>query len=190
MFHCVHSPFIFHYFIFYHQTVLQPMQEVGVMLVAKVILVDIPDFTLKNVFVVYLKFKLKWPLGFPDSSVGKESAYNAGDLVSVLGSGRSRGEGNGYHSSILAWTIPWTEEPGGLQSLGHKQLDTTKHTHMQVILLHALVWELELSPKGWNVECSRCYGQLNLSLVFSWHVISVFSYHCWKREECLSSYLK
>ena len=59
MFHCVHSPFIFHYFIFYHQTVLQPMQEVGVMLVAKVILVDIPDFTLKNVFVVYLKFKLK-----------------------------------------------------------------------------------------------------------------------------------
>ena len=35
------------------------MREVGVMLVAKVILVDIPDFTLKNVFVVYLKFKLK-----------------------------------------------------------------------------------------------------------------------------------
>ena len=30
------------------------------------------------------------------------------------------------HSSILAWTIPWTEEPGGLQSLGHKGLDTTE----------------------------------------------------------------
>ena len=26
------------------------------------------------------------------------------------------------HSSILAWEIPWTEDPGGLQSLGHKEL--------------------------------------------------------------------
>ena len=34
-------------------------------------------------------------------------------------SGQSkRGEGNGTHSSTLAWKIPWTEEPGGLQSLG------------------------------------------------------------------------
>ena len=30
------------------------------------------------------------------------------------------------HSSILAWKIPWTEEPGGLQSMGHKQSDTTE----------------------------------------------------------------
>ena len=29
------------------------------------------------------------------------------------------------HSSILAWEIPWTEEPGGLQSLGSQELDTT-----------------------------------------------------------------
>ena len=27
--------------------------------------------------------------------------------------------------SILAWEIPWTEEPGGLQSMGHKELDMT-----------------------------------------------------------------
>ena len=27
------------------------------------------------------------------------------------------------HSSSLAWKIPWTEEPGGLQSCGHKELD-------------------------------------------------------------------
>ena len=32
------------------------------------------------------------------------------------------------HSSILAWEIPWTEEPGGLQSM-RLQSDTTKHTH-------------------------------------------------------------
>ena len=29
------------------------------------------------------------------------------------------------HSSILAWKIPWTEEPGGLQSMGLQELDTT-----------------------------------------------------------------
>ena len=33
------------------------------------------------------------------------------------------------HSSILAWEIPWTEEPGGLQSMGHKESDTTERLH-------------------------------------------------------------
>ena len=42
---------------------------------------------------------LTW--GFPDSSVGKESTCNAGDLGLIPGSGRSAGEGIGYHSSIL-----------------------------------------------------------------------------------------
>ena len=35
-------------------------------------------------------------------------------------------EGMATHSSILAWRIPWTEEPGGLQSTGCKELDTTE----------------------------------------------------------------
>ena len=30
------------------------------------------------------------------------------------------------HSGILDWKIPWTEEPGRLQSMGHKELDTTE----------------------------------------------------------------
>ena len=34
-------------------------------------------------------------------------------------------EGMAIHSGILAWRIPWTEEPGGLQSTGHKDLDVT-----------------------------------------------------------------
>ena len=41
------------------------------------------------------------------------------------------------HSSILAWRIPWTEEPGGLQSLGSQESDTTElqsaHTHTHFI---------------------------------------------------------
>ena len=32
-------------------------------------------------------------------------------------------------SSILAWKIPWTEEPGGLQPMGYKESDITEHTH-------------------------------------------------------------
>ena len=43
---------------------------------------------------------------------------DSGDTDSIPGLGRSPGEGNGCHSSILAWEIPWTEEPGGLQSKG------------------------------------------------------------------------
>ena len=39
------------------------------------------------------------------------------------------------HSSILAWKIPWTEEPGGLQSLGSQRVRhnwATKHEHTRV----------------------------------------------------------
>ena len=32
------------------------------------------------------------------------------------------------HSKILAWRIPWTEEPGGLQSISHKESDKTEST--------------------------------------------------------------
>ena len=55
--------------------------------------------------------------GFLGGTVGKNPPANAGDSGdegSIPGSGRSSGEGNGNHSSILAWRIPWTEEPGGL----------------------------------------------------------------------------
>ena len=55
----------------------------------------------------------------------KNLACKAGDLDLIPGSGRSPGEGNGNPSSILAWRIPWTEEPGGLQSMG-LQSDTTE----------------------------------------------------------------
>ena len=56
--------------------------------------------------------------GFPGSSDGKEFACNAGDLGSIPGSEKPPEKGMSTHSSILAWRIPWTEEPGGLQSMG------------------------------------------------------------------------
>ena len=45
------------------------------------------------------------------------------------------------HSSILAWKITWTEEPGGLQSMGSQESDTTEqrnHYHHQSDILHVL----------------------------------------------------
>ena len=50
----------------------------------------------------------------------KNPPANAGDIRdvgSVPGSGRSPGGGRATHSSMLAWRIPWIEEPGGLQSM-------------------------------------------------------------------------
>ena len=54
--------------------------------------------------------------GFPGGSVVKNLPANAGDMGSIPGWRRSSGGGNANHSSILAWKIPWTEKPGGLQS--------------------------------------------------------------------------
>ena len=38
------------------------------------------------------------------------------------------------HSSIVAWKIPWTEEPGRLQSMGHKESDTIERLHFHFSL--------------------------------------------------------
>ena len=59
---------------------------------------------------------------FPDGSAGKESAYNAEETretqVLSLGQEDPLEEGMATHSSIVAWEIPWTEEPGGLEPVG------------------------------------------------------------------------
>ena len=58
---------------------------------------------------------------FPGGTVVKNLPTRAGDarhVGSVPELGRSPGVENGNHSSILAWEIPWTEESGGLQSMG------------------------------------------------------------------------
>ena len=54
----------------------------------------------------------------------KESAGSAGDMCSIPGSGRALEKEMTTHSSILAWKIPWTEEPGELQSMGLQKSQT------------------------------------------------------------------
>ena len=45
-------------------------------------------------------------------------------------------EGMATHSSIFAWRIPWTEEPGGLQSIGSQRIRLTEGTEPTRILTH------------------------------------------------------
>ena len=57
-------------------------------------------------------------LGFPLSSISKESGCNAGDPDSIPGWEDPWEKEMATYSSILAWRIPWTEEPGMLQCTG------------------------------------------------------------------------
>ena len=71
-----------------------------------------------NYRYVFTRMLLK---GFPGCASGKEPSYQSrrrGNRSSVPGSRRSSGGGCGSHPSIPAWRIPWTEGPGGLQSMG------------------------------------------------------------------------
>ena len=57
-------------------------------------------------------------LGFPAGLDGKQSACSARDLGSIPDQEDSLEKGIATHSSILAWKIPWMEQPDRLQSMG------------------------------------------------------------------------
>ena len=59
---------------------------------------------------------------FPGGSYCKVSAYNEVDRVQSLGQEDLLEKEMATHSSILDWKIPWTEEPGRLQSMGSQRV--------------------------------------------------------------------
>ena len=61
-------------------------------------------------------------MGFPGGLDSKEPVCNAGDPGSIPGSEDPLEKGMATNSSILAWRIPWTEEPGRLQSMGSQRV--------------------------------------------------------------------
>ena len=81
----------------------------------------------------------------PCSSVGKNLPAMQETWVQFLGWEDPLEEEMATHSSILAWIIPWTEEPGRLQSMGVQELDTTERlsTHIWFYLIFT--------------ECQLCY---------------------------------
>ena len=66
-------------------------------------------------------YKLQF-LGFPSCADSKVSTCNARDLGLTLGWKDHLEKEITTHSSILSWRIPWTEEPGGLQSMGSQRV--------------------------------------------------------------------
>ena len=74
-------------------------------------------FKCKQTFIALTMY-----LELPCDSDSKEYTCNAGDLVQSLDPEDSLEKGMATHSSILAWRVPWTEEPGGLQSMGSQRV--------------------------------------------------------------------
>ena len=114
--------------------------------------------------------KLHLTQDFPGGSVVKNLPANAGDardMGLIPGSGRSPDRVMATHSSILAWEIPWTEEPGGLQipriaksqtnwaaestcKRTHKHTHTHAHTHTHTPL------NTERNHKDINITWCNC----------------------------------
>ena len=63
---------------------------------------------------------------FPGASDSQESACDVGDPGLIPGWEDPLEKGMATHSSILAWRVPCTEEPGGLQFMGCKESDMSK----------------------------------------------------------------
>ena len=84
-----------------------------------------PIRTKVNSFMRYLRLTLQF-LG-SDGSDGKQSASNTIDLGSISGCGKEPLEKEmASHSIVLPWRLPWTEDPGGLQSIGFKESHTNE----------------------------------------------------------------
>ena len=74
--------------------------------------------------IITYRMALLYSTSFPGGSVVKNLPAMHEIRVLSLGQEDSLEEGMATHSSILAWRIPWTEEPGGLQSL---ELQRVRH---------------------------------------------------------------
>ena len=92
----------------------------------------------------------------PCGSDGKQSACNAGNLGSIPASGRSVEKGMANQFSILVWGIPWTKEPGRLESTGLKESDMTEW--LTLFFFFTAVEKEKLfymQQHGWFMLCKR-----------------------------------
>ena len=89
--------------------------------------------------------------GFSGASDGKESACNTADQRLNPRLGRSPGEENGTHSSVLAWRIPLTEETAGYSPWGCNESATgleikiLARVMIKIHFLNVQLWELGLA---------------------------------------------
>ena len=85
-------------------------------------------------------------VSFPDGSMVKNPPANAGDLGSILMLGRSPGERNGNPLQYSCLGNPWTEEPGGLQSMGSHVTEESGTTELLNNNKYAIIVTFQISP--------------------------------------------
>ena len=100
----------------------------------------------------------------------KNQPANTGDTGSIPGSGRSPGKEITTHSSVLAWEIPWTEEPDGLQFMGSQRVRhdlVTEYTCTHACLGHRYAVLSQVSTSLLSCFlCLECFPILkSISLV-------------------------
>ena len=105
-------------------------------------------------------------MGFPDGSDCKESAWMQETWIRSLGGEESLEEGMTTHVSILAWRIPWTKEPDGLQPMG---LPRVGHD-WPLAGIHAQMWIVG-RLEGHTVVCCCCLVTKSDSFVTPWTVV-------------------
>ena len=97
---------------------------------------------------------LSWGIqGFPGGWDDKESAAVQETQVRFVGQEDPLEEGMATHSTILAWKIPWTEEPGRLQSMGSQRVRYDWVTN---------TWNIHLSSLFTFPICSKCRTTIEL----------------------------
>ena len=113
-------------------------------------------------------------IGFPSGSDGKESACNVGDLGSIPGSGRSLENEMATHSSILAWKIPWAEEPSRLQSMGLQRVRHQWVTSLSYhFIIHRKVKRVDLKSSHQKEKCVSFYWHNGCSV--RWWMLCMLS---------------
>ena len=133
-----------------------------------------------------LKTRTVASVGFPDSSVGKGSACNAGDPGSIPGSGRSAGEGIGY-----PWQCSWASLMAQLvknlpamwetwvQSLGQEDpLEKAKAMHSSILVCRIPWTILSMGSQRVGHDCDTLSDTLSLSLLSVRQVVDT-------KEKCL-----
>ena len=91
--------------------------------------------------------------------------------VLSLGQEDPPGEETATHRGILAWRIPRTEEPGGLQSVGLQESDTTEaaeHMLLRDAGLGSPVGRMDLHPHGWAQGERWCWPRHGSSVSAPW----------------------
>ena len=116
---------------------------------------------------------------FPDSSAGKKSTCNAGDLGLIPGQEDPREKETATHSSILAWEIPRAAEPGGPQSMGSQRV---RHDRVQ----HACIYT---HPQS-TIMCNYIYIHTHIYIYIRSRrlkTIPLVNFECWQAGGTLFS---